>query len=219
MPRKHSREPASKREYGKGRKKPLRILLTEGERARLDAAAKEEGLDTSTWARFVLLARPMIGGRSFRELQAAMHQFAVIEHNRRNPKDAIKPEPRALDRVKITEDETEDHPKLAKAVRAWIMNRHLKWEKLPTAFDYWRMYYERNSWGMTDGEIREDEQIRQFIACHILDTARDEIIEEAELRDDQEDRWFDAYFSSKTPEQVREWIACNLLHIRHVPRV
>jgi uncharacterized protein (DUF1778 family) len=37
------------------REKPLRIRLTAAEREILDAAANHRGLDTSTWARMILL--------------------------------------------------------------------------------------------------------------------------------------------------------------------
>lgn len=36
--------------------RPLRIRLTDQERAELDRAAKSEGMATSAWARIVLLA-------------------------------------------------------------------------------------------------------------------------------------------------------------------
>ncbi len=44
----------------------LRIRLTDPERAELDLAAKARGLETSTWARMILLetARPVLASRA-----------------------------------------------------------------------------------------------------------------------------------------------------------
>lgn len=52
MQKKLGRPKKPKREL---RAKPLRILLNDDERERIDAAAKSESMDTSTWARSVLL--------------------------------------------------------------------------------------------------------------------------------------------------------------------
>jgi hypothetical protein len=46
-----------KQPSGAGRKYKLQIRLTEAERCALEMAADEEGKDTATWARFVLLDR------------------------------------------------------------------------------------------------------------------------------------------------------------------
>lgn len=54
----------SKKKPGETRAKPLRSRLTDAERAELDRAAAEKGLDTSAWARSGLLTLARSGGRS-----------------------------------------------------------------------------------------------------------------------------------------------------------
>lgn len=53
MERKRGRPKKPKREL---RSKPLRILLNQDERQSIDAAARGESMETSTWARAQLLA-------------------------------------------------------------------------------------------------------------------------------------------------------------------
>ena len=44
-----------KKPKGERRSKPLRVLLTDDERATIDTTAESRGMESSTWARMVLL--------------------------------------------------------------------------------------------------------------------------------------------------------------------
>jgi hypothetical protein len=63
MEKKRGRPKKPKREL---RSKPLRILLNPSERQSIDAAARGESMETSTWARMVLLSAANGDGKTAR---------------------------------------------------------------------------------------------------------------------------------------------------------
>lgn len=258
------------REYGKGRNKLLKILLSDDEHAQLVAIASAQDLETSTWARALLIAQCPFTPRAsqrFSELQAILHLLAVKENNRiaRNQKEhklspaaqVRRPDSMSVALLdKIWPDVTREEPARVafflsgidlreetdenEATRTWIMKNHLEWGRLPTSFDYWRMYNWRQLElcrdhffeGVRRGRcyLPPTDVVRQFIAEHILllhdelypareHTEETENIEiQIEEMVETENTAWDAYFSRETPEVVREWLAKNILEIRYVPR-